>query len=96
MADGWKAASGEVNISESIVSIRRQNEQKFGSWENTTAGGRVYRLKIDGKLGWSAVYLKEVDAFEKTIRFWQEIYDDKNVLREIHEKFPVDLGHRKL
>ncbi len=56
----------------------------------------MYRLKIDGKLGWSAVYLKEVDLFEKTIRFWQEIYDDKNVLREIHEKFPVDLGHRKL
>jgi hypothetical protein len=78
------------------VSSRRQNEQKFDSWEDTISGGRVYRLKIDGKLGWSAVYLKEVDLFEKTIRFWQEIYDDKNVLREIHEKFPVDLGHRKL
>ena len=78
------------------MSSRRQNEQKFDSWEDTISGGRVYRLKIDGKLGWSAVYLKEADLFEKTIRFWQEIYDDKNVLREIHEKFPVDLGHRKL
>jgi hypothetical protein len=78
------------------LSSRRQNEQKFGASENTTAGGRVYRLKIDGKLGWSAVYFKEVDPFEKTLRFWQEIYDDKNVMREIHEKFPVDLGHQKL
>jgi hypothetical protein len=91
-----KAASGEINISKSTVSSRSQNEQKFNSWHDTTGGGRVYRLKVSGKFGWSAVYLKEVDSFEKTIRFWQEIYDDKNVLREIHEKFPVDLGHRKL
>jgi hypothetical protein len=78
------------------VSNRRQNEQKFDSWDDTLGGGRVYRLKIAGKFGWSAVYLKEVDPFEKTMRFWQEIYDEKNVLREIHEKFPVDFGHQKL
>jgi hypothetical protein len=35
-------------------------------------------------------------SLASTLRFWQEIYDDKNVLREIHKKFPVDLGHRKL
>ena len=35
-------------------------------------------------------------SLASTLRFWQEVYDDKNVLREIHEKFPVDLGHRKL
>ena len=33
---------------------------------------------------------------EVTIRFWQEAYDDKNILREIHEKYPVNKGHKKL
>lgn len=41
-------------------------------------------------------YLKEVDIEEVTIRFWQEIYDDKNILREVHEKYTVDKGHQKL
>jgi hypothetical protein len=41
-------------------------------------------------------YLKEVDAQETTVRFWQEIYDDQSNLVEIHEKYPVDKGHQKL
>jgi hypothetical protein len=45
--------------------------------------------------GWKARYLKEVDAGEATTRFWQEIYDDRGTLVEIHEKYPVDTGHRK-
>jgi len=75
---------------------RRQNESKFNLWDQTDSGGRIYRMKIQGRLGWSAVYLKEVDSSENTIRFWQEIYDERNVLREIHEKFPIDRGHRKI
>ena len=43
-----------------------------------------------------ARYLKEVDAQETTVRFWQEIYDDQGNLVEIHEKYPVDKGHQKL
>jgi hypothetical protein len=43
----------------------------------------------------TARYLKEVDASETTIRFWQEIYDDQGKLVETHEKHPVDKGHRK-
>ncbi len=78
------------------MSSQRQNEAKFSSWDGTISGGRIYRLKIAGRLGWTAVYLKEVDSSETTIRFWQEIYDEKNVLREIHEKFPIDLGHHKI
>ena len=38
-------------------------------------GGRRYRLDVPGKLGWLARYLKEVDASETAVRFWQEIYD---------------------
>jgi hypothetical protein len=47
---------------------------------------------------WAGVraYCKEVDALETTIRFWQEIYDERGVLVEIHEKYPVDTGHRKV
>jgi hypothetical protein len=36
-----------------------------------------------------------VDANEITLRFWQEIYDEQDKLAEIHEKYPVDKGHRK-
>lgn len=59
-------------------------------------GGRIYSFEILGKLGWKAIYLKEVNNEEITTRFWQEIYDDKGVLRKIHEKYPVDKGHQKL
>lgn len=83
-------AEGAFNLAN-----RKQNESKFHSWEEIDSGGRIYRLKIAGRLGWTAFYLKEVDSLENTIRFWQEIYDERNVLREIHEKFPIDLGHRK-
>ena len=37
-----------------------------------------------------------VDKDEITIRFWQEIYDERNILREIHEKYLVDKGHKKI
>jgi hypothetical protein len=40
--------------------------------------------------------LKEVDAQEMTLRFWQEVYDDQEKLVEIHQKFPVDTGHQKV
>lgn len=33
---------------------------------------------------------------EQTLRFWQEIYDEQGRRVEIHEKFPVDNGHRKV
>ena len=59
-------------------------------------GGRRYRLDIPGRMRWLARYLKEVDKNETTLRFWQEIYDDSGKLVEIHEKFPVDKGHRKV
>jgi hypothetical protein len=51
---------------------------------------------VKGRLGWLARYLKEVDAQENSVRFWQEIYDDAGRLVEIHEKFPVDKGHQKV
>jgi len=32
---------------------------------------------------------------EITISFVQEIYDSSGVLREVHEKYPIDKGHTK-
>ena len=78
------------------MSTHQQNEKKFGSWEELAGGGRRYRLEMTGRLGWRAHYLKEVDAGERTLKFWQEIYDGQGKLVEIHEKYPVDKGHQKV
>jgi len=58
-----------------LASTRSQNERKFGQWDELPDGGRRYCLDVPGKLGWLARYLKDVDANETTVRFWQEIYD---------------------
>ena len=78
------------------MSTRTQNEKKFGNRDQLLGGGRRYWLDVLGRLGWRARYLKEVDAQETTLRFWQEIYDDQGNLVEIHEKYPVDRGHQKV
>ena len=49
-----------------------------------------------GKQGWKARYVKEVDADEVTVRFYQEIYDDAGKLVEVHHKYPVDHGHQNV
>ena len=75
---------------------RSKNEKAFDTWIEKEDGGRIYSFEITGKLGWKAKYLKEVSTEDITIRFWQEIYDEQNILREIHEKYPVDKGHKKV
>ena len=78
------------------MSTRIQNEKKYGAWDDLPGGARRYRLEVPGKQGWRARYLKEVDAQENTVRFWQEIYDEQGRLVERHEKYPVDKGHEKV
>jgi hypothetical protein len=78
-----------------ITEKRATNEKKFKSWKETE-NGRVYILTIKGKLDWTAKYVKEVNFEETTISFKQEIYNDRNELIEIHEKFPIDKGHKKI
>ena len=77
------------------MSTRTQNEKKFGNWDELPDGGRRYRPDVAGRSGWLARYLKEVDAEDTTLRFWQEIYDDQGRLVEVHEKYPLDKGHQK-
>jgi len=78
------------------LSTRPQNERKFGSWEALPNGGRRYWFEVAGRRGWKARYVKEVDADENTVRFWQEIYNDQGKLVEIHEKYPADKGHQQV
>lgn len=75
---------------------REQNERKFGHWEDLPNGGRKYWLDVQGRNGWRARYVKKVDSSETTTSFRQEIYDDTGRLFEIHEKYPIDHGHRKV
>lgn len=75
---------------------RRLNEVKFPRWKDLRGGGRKYWYAVEGKLGFKAKYIKEVDGQENTTKFYQEIYDKDNNLIEIHEKFPVDRGHKRV
>jgi hypothetical protein len=75
---------------------RAENEDKFPQWEETPDGGRRYWRDIPGRMGRRARYVKVVDADEKTVSFYQEIFDRTGTLVEIHEKFPIDKGHRRL
>lgn len=77
------------------MGTRTQNERRFTHWQVLPGGGRRYWLDVHGNLGWKARYVKEVDAAEHTLRFWQEIYDDLGRVVEVHEKYPMDRGHRK-
>lgn len=72
---------------------RRQNEKKFGAWDELPDGGRRYFFEVQGRHGWSARYVKEVDASERTMKFYQEIYDEEGRLVEIHGRYPVNKGH---
>jgi hypothetical protein len=77
-----------------LPSKRRINERKFEKWDNLPGGGRKYSFDVKGRHGWSAQYIKEVDANEETIRFYQNIFNEKGILVEIHEKYPENRGHR--
>ncbi len=78
------------------IKKRNQNERKFGKWEELPEGGRRYWYEVSASSGYKARYIKEVDSEERTVRFYQEIYNEKGNLVELHLKFPVDVGHQRL
>lgn len=79
-----------------IKGKRLLNERKFLNCEKLSDGGRKYWLEIKGRHGWKARYVKEVDDREETKKFYREIYDNNGKLIEIHEKYPVDKGHKRM
>jgi len=78
------------------MASRAQNERKFKHWEELPNGARRYSREFVGRASGRARYIKEVDSDERTTRFAQEIYDASDRLVAVHEKFPVDLGHKQL
>ena len=78
------------------INKRQENEKKFPNCEELPDGSRMYWFEIEGRMGWKARYLKKVDHEEATLSFWQEIYDETGILVEIHEKYPLDKGHKKI
>ncbi len=40
--------------------------------------------------------IRSACAEELTVRFWQEVFHGDGRLREVHEKYPTDLGHQKI
>lgn len=78
------------------IKKRQENEKKFPNHEDLEDGSRIYWFDIEGRIGWKARYIKIVDAEEITLSFSQEIYDEKGILVEVHEKYPVDKGHIKV
>ncbi|CAN5192173.1 hypothetical protein BH09BAC1_BH09BAC1_27300 [soil metagenome] len=75
---------------------RIQNEKEFEHWEELAQGGRKYWFDIQGKASGFARYVKTVDANEITLTFLQEIYNTQGQLIEVHIKFPIDEGHKKV
>lgn len=75
---------------------RKRNERKYENWEELPNWGRRYWYDVVGRFGWLSRYIKEVNSDEITIRFYQEIYNEKGKLIELHEKFPEDKGHQKV
>lgn len=78
------------------MSTRPQNERKFEQWEDLPRGERRYWIDASSRSGWKVRYVKEVDANEVTLRFYQEVYNEIGEMIEVHHKYPVDLGHRKV
>ena len=78
-----------------VLVKRKQNEKEFENWTETPIGGR-YWFDVTGRNRDKARYVKEVDSSEITIAFWQEIFDEYGTMIEIHEKFPIDKGHKKI
>ena len=78
------------------MSKRRSNERKYENWIDLPNGGRKYWYDVRGRLDWFARYVKEVDAHDRTMRFYQEIYNHNSDLIEIHYKYPEDTGHQSV
>ena len=53
---------------------------------------RICRLVRAAALATSKRWMRE----NSTVRFAQEVHDQAGRLVAVHEKFPVDLGHKEL
>ena len=82
-------------MDELLQDKRKKNERKYEHWDELPDGARKYSKDVKGRTGWFARYVKIVDSNEVTLEFVQEIFNERGKLIEMHEKFPVDKGHKK-
>ncbi len=75
---------------------QKDNEKEYPNMNELGNGGRIYWKEIEAgdNSGKKARYEKTVDKDEQTISFVQKIFDKHGNLLEIHEKFPIDKGHK--
>jgi len=78
------------------MATREQNERRFKHWQNLPEGGRRYWTDRLGAISGFQRMIKVVSIDETTLQIVQEIYNDKGVLIERHQKYPVDTGHEPL
>lgn len=78
------------------INKRQENEKKFSNFEELPNDSRRYWFEVVGRMGWKARYVKTVDQNEVTVSFRQEIYNENEILVEVHEKYPIDNGHIKI
>ncbi len=57
---------------------------------------RKYWFDVMGKVSGFARYTKVVNEEEVTISFLQEIYDNEGKVTQVHDKYPIDKGHKKI
>ena len=93
---GSKSIQKDMDKEKEYEAKRLRNEKRFSWWEKLPYGGRIYWYEVTGKFGFKARYVKQVNQQEDTLRFYQEIYDSQGNLVEVHEKFPIDLGHQRI
>lgn len=74
---------------------RKLNERKFKNWTETESG-RIYFKKVKAKFEGYAEYIKIVDNEENTLEFTQKIYNENDILVEMHKKYPEDTSHQKI
>ena len=73
-----------------------RERRKFSNFKELPDELRLYWFEIEGRTGWKTRYVKIVDRDEVTVSFRQEIYNEEMILVEIHEKYPIDSGHKKV
>ena len=88
-----KMGEQDFHITSDFAGLSQRGELNIDVVDQDACQKLAYWFEVAGRRSWKARYVKEVDADENTVRFWQEIYDDQGKLVEIHEKYPVDKGH---
>ncbi len=77
-----------------MVMLARSLSQSSQITESTAESSRKF-ARCEGQNDLVSPVPEACDDQENTIRFWQEIFNENGLLVELHEKYPIDLGHQR-